>query len=528
MQTEVNAAFSPTNPAATNRAARDRVVVAGSADIYGAHSLETFSSVSALSYTHEDVKGFLDYPTSFPGNAANYWLTDASVQAWAYEEAYDNWQDTYGMDAVRVFYHSGHGGMDNNGVFQLPLGRGWDGRDWVFSSNMAFSNEELRYLFWSTCLSLRVFDGHSPIRTWWEPNRGGLRMLFGYETTSVDDPDYGKFFWEEWKTGKSFSRAFLDASWRISHDQIPSVMAVGENVEDARQRLNSERQFWSAPVGKGWYEWMWMQKSARERSLFKSVRPKDIAPLSLRAKFDDRKETAGLVRRLGVTRSASESPFVERNGVTRFTSSDANVSFDASGAMTVFFGEANIQNITPIAEDRAIDIARSFISSLDLDKGLQLELGPVRQRVTCGGTLKGSGEFGKPSVVETIVQYRQIHDGAASVNSSHGLVTVSIDNDGRVVNLFDATKRIEGPGKRSAATRVAPPGSGSAAQPDTEAQFRNKLRLIAGEKQSVTVLRDVVGYDYSTGVGHAVHQRDVEVDMGNNLKKRYKLRVPLV
>ena len=172
-----------------------KAIVSGSNDFYGANSLESFSSASGLSYTHEDAQGFLDYPTSFAGKGANFWFRDNGVQVWQYEEAFDNWQDTYGMDSTMVFYHSGHGNMDANGVFQAPLGAKWDNRDWAFSDRMAFANEELRYLFWSTCFSLRVSGPDNPVRTWWNPNKGGLRMLFGYETTSVDRPEYGQFFW---------------------------------------------------------------------------------------------------------------------------------------------------------------------------------------------------------------------------------------------------------------------------------------------------------------------------------------------
>ena len=65
---------------------------------------------------------------------------------------------------------------------------------------MRLGNEHLRYLFWSTCLSLRVFDGQNPIRTWHDANLG-MRMIFGFETVSWDSGDYGKFFWEEWIRG---------------------------------------------------------------------------------------------------------------------------------------------------------------------------------------------------------------------------------------------------------------------------------------------------------------------------------------
>jgi hypothetical protein len=54
-------------------------VVSGSNDFYGANSLETFSSASGLTYTHEDADGFLDYPTWFAGRAANYWRKDSGV-----------------------------------------------------------------------------------------------------------------------------------------------------------------------------------------------------------------------------------------------------------------------------------------------------------------------------------------------------------------------------------------------------------------------------------------------------------------
>ena len=79
------------------------------------------------------------------------------------------------------------------------MGAVWDDRSLALSSKMAFANEKLRYLFWSTCLSLRVHDGHSPDRTWRLANKGGLRMIFGYETVSYDSGRYGSEFWKQWK-----------------------------------------------------------------------------------------------------------------------------------------------------------------------------------------------------------------------------------------------------------------------------------------------------------------------------------------
>ena len=224
MKTTIIDDISPLAPVGRTKA--PKATISGSADMYGACSLEKFSSASSLSLTHEDAQGWLDYVTKFvPGN---FWYRDGGVQVWKYEEAYDNWQDTYGADAVVAFYHSGHGNMDANGVFQVPLGSKWDNRDWVFSNRMTLGNETIRYLFWSTCFSLRVFGAHNPIRTWHAVNKG-LRMVFGFETTSVDNGDYGKNFWNNYKQlaqGKPLGTCWLDASWQITHNQVPTVMAT--------------------------------------------------------------------------------------------------------------------------------------------------------------------------------------------------------------------------------------------------------------------------------------------------------------
>src|SRR3954470_21439577 len=90
------------------------------ANLYGAFSIETFCDVGSLSLTHDDTAGWLGYTEQF--SPRNFWYQDAGVRVWAYYEDYDNWQGTYGMDAVRSVYHCGHGGMDANGVFYVPMG----------------------------------------------------------------------------------------------------------------------------------------------------------------------------------------------------------------------------------------------------------------------------------------------------------------------------------------------------------------------------------------------------------------------
>ena len=82
-------------------------------------------------------------------------------------------------------------------------------------------------------------------------------MLFGYETVSYDNPNYGKYFWDEWRKGKSFSKAFLDASWRISHRQAPAVVACGATKNEAINRVFNERKLYWGAVSRNWWWWRW-------------------------------------------------------------------------------------------------------------------------------------------------------------------------------------------------------------------------------------------------------------------------------
>lgn len=519
----------PFAKARTQSAKGVKTVVSGSNDFYGANSLETFSSASGLTYTHEDADGFLDYPTSFAGKAANYWRKDAGVKVWAYEETYDNWQDTFGMDAVMVFYHSGHGNMSSSGVFQAPLGGVWDGRDWAYSNNMAFANEELRYLFWSTCFSLRVSGPDNPVRTWWNPNKGGLRMLFGYETTSVDDPNYGKFFWDEWKKGKTFARAFLDASWRISHDQVPVVMAAGTNATDAINRLNNERFFDRTPAGKGWYQWQWIGTLPTRSFANRTTVPKKLNGIILANKFADDKRLAQIAREVGVARTNAGTIQFDADGNRMMSSKTVQLNVNDEGALNLCFGKANFRNTSLLNENKAIKIAERLINDLDLKKGIELKQGNIRHRITCGGTLNGSGVLEKPSAIETIVQFRQSHNGVESVNSDHGLIAISVDNDGRVVNVYDSTKSVLGEVDKRTSNTSSPRDPKKSAKANIDRQFKKKIDKLAGDgKRKSSALRDLVGYDFSARIGTVVHQKNVEVDFGKNLKKRYKVRVQLV
>ena len=136
----------------------------------------------------------------------------------------------------------------------------WDNKDWVNSTQMLLGNERLRYLFWSTCLSLRVLDGQSPIRTW-NGRSPGVRMIFGWETVSWDSPVYGRRFWDHWNMRKSFSKAWIDAGWDAGHDQAPSAVGIGASQAEAQNRVFHEGENlgtlqWGA-AAQNWWWWTW-------------------------------------------------------------------------------------------------------------------------------------------------------------------------------------------------------------------------------------------------------------------------------
>jgi hypothetical protein len=527
--------WTPEDPFQTQKVkGKEKAVLGGTGDYYGACSIENFASVNSLSLTHEDAGGFLNYPTSFPGKAANFWFKDAGVKVWEYEETYDNWQDLYGMDAVMVFYHSGHGGMDANGVFQAPMGGYWDGRDRAYSNKMAFANERLRYLFWSTCLSLRVSGGQTPVKTWWNPNKGGLRMLFGYETTSVDNANYGTWFWDEWNKGKSFARAYLDASWRISHGQVPVVMAAGANQAEAVNRLNNERLFSQAPVSKGWYQWMWVGTIPSRALKYSTKIPKGTSALLLDNKLFDDDRISAIAKKVGVPQRNSGSILFDQYGNRMISSKLAQLNVNSEGALNINLGKPNFKNTTTIDEKKALKIAKEIISDLGFNKGIDLQQGNTRQKFTCGADTKGSGSVGKTEVVETIIQFRQQYDGVESINSDHGLLTISVDNDGKVTNIYNSTKVVTGISEKPKSGVADPKETTKSAGLTKEKQFEHKIRRIVsgsvgeGTKASgkANILNEKAGYDFSGNLGLPVYQQDVEIVLDKHFAKRFKIRIP--
>lgn len=521
--------------------------IGGSVDMYGACSIETFNSANSLSSTHEDARGWLDYATQF--TPANFWYGDGNVKVWMYEQPNDNFQDTYGADAVLAFYHAGHGIMDSNGVFYAAMGGSWDNRDNAASNRMVLGNDQAKYLFWSTCFSLRVLGQHTPIRTWHGSN-AGLRMIFGFETVSVDNPNYGRYFWEEWNNGKSFSQAWLDASWRIEQGQIASVCACASTQELARESLYNERAFNRADPGKAWYQWRWTDAGSN-RSANPSTGIFPIPSKLLIAEFEpinwNRQQEIAVnladAFNIGNKKHAVLNSFGNynfRNGSSSLTLNKKDNSFD------IVLAKPNIENSRQIDTNRAQKIAENLIQDFDLTKGMDIELYDVRYDFACGGSPKGSGTLEEPRIIGTTLEFRQFINGVPAVNRDGGNLRVTVDNDGKVTHVRNSVRSISNLSDKPKSASVAPPDpsirntrslgeSDIPSMDDLEVVFQEKLDKLFGHEggnsrdisNSKKVLSTDIGYDMSKSHGGIIATRLYEVDMGNGFQKLYRINAPI-
>jgi hypothetical protein len=535
MMALLSPAETPSTPEALNpfadtgtRAART------AAGMYGMCSVEDFmGTITDLDSTHEDVQGFYDFVAQF--TVPNYWLRDSAVQAWVYDQAYDNWQDQYGFDSTCVVYHSGHGSMDANGVYAAPMGGSWDGRDWIHSNEMRLGDNHARYVFFSTCLSLRVHEGHTPTRTW-HPANGGFRMLFGYETTSVDDPDYGANFWEEWGKNKTFCASWLDASWRIDRQQTPSVVACGTTTADATARLDTERQFERAAAATTGYAWRWRDGEARGRSRGANrALPARPAVAILAAPRSGTGRAAELAERFGIsgaptpTRARPGSPVLFGAGPTLLV-----VARDGSYEVTLAPPGEPVPDRDPAA---ARSTAEEAVRAFGLADEVDLVYDAVHLEHTASASTAGDGTVNEARVRQAVVSFRQVVNGLP-VTGGRGEVRVQVDGTGAVTSISDTSRPVSDLVERPGGTVAPPPRSGPVVAPEQvepllDQAVQRRLRRLAAGGQVPTFARTVpgsteVGYQFGSRSAAVVARRTVEVDCGAGLVKRYVVRVPVI
>ncbi|SFM60462.1 DUF6345 domain-containing protein [Rugamonas rubra] len=548
-------AGNPLQPAEAPRGKARAAAV--STDYYGAFSVEKFAAASSLTYTHEDAGGWLNYVQQF--QAANFWYKDAGVAPWAYYEQYDNWQDTYGMDAVMAVYHSGHGAMDGNGVFYAAMGSDWGGLGTnAVSSNMALGNEQVRYIFWSTCFSLRVLNGHNPIRSWSKSNLG-FRMLFGYETTSIDAPNYGKDFWNQWNKGKSFSQAHLDMSWYdVSTHQAPSVVACGASAAEAQNRLYNERLFSWGAVSRDYWHWRWyyaasLALAARARN---HKVPERITVAQLGIEQVGARLVRGIIDSLPLELALPQEVAANPAGIIVLEEGGRRISIDPHGTYDAQLGEPNLESGNELLLSATLLKANDVVRQFGLDRN-DITFDRVLYKYDCSGSTKGSGEIGTPRITETVVQFTQLIDGIPVIGPGEGKVAITFDNDANVTAVLDTTRRID---KLLDAFSAPLASDGAAPQSNGHnggASHRGNGGGLAGqrfgsidpqallanawqEKMKTWVLGNSMPERYSVvpdsyEIGYVIRgnsallvaREEVEVDCGGGFVKRFAIEAPL-
>jgi hypothetical protein len=236
---------------------------------------------------------------------------------------------------------------------------------------------------------------------------------------------------------------------------------------------------------------------------------------------------------VGISKRRAGTIKFDDNGNHVIGTSKIQVNVNREGALNICLGRPNLKNTVLLDEKKAVRIAQELIGALDFDQGIELKQGHVRHRFTCGGTLKGSGRIEAPVPVETIVQFRQSYKGLESVNSDHGLLTVCVDNDGSIINVYNSTRAILGEADKPRSIIASPPEKIETKAAETEAQFDRAVGGILGRRSNardrapgqVKVLSERVGYDFAGKMGLVVRQRNVDVVIDRDLRKRYKIRI---
>jgi hypothetical protein len=485
-------------------------------------------ALELLARTHADMNGFLDYVAKF--HVPNFRITEDDVSQWRFDPVFDDADGWRGVDSVRTYYHAGHGGMSPAGVFEAPLGAVWANRSSAFSSQMSLGDQKLRYLFISTCDSIRVTGGHDPIRTWMGAHHG-LRMIFGFGSLSLDAA-YGGDFFRRWNSGISFSRAWLETSWGVGHDQIVVIAACGATDAEAADRVWNERLFFGERVLDEWYWWLWVGHDPEEGKAWRGTDsplrvgtqvPPDTRHFRLERSRDER--AAVLAERFGIRweRAVPTDPDggdAVRESHTEFA---PRVVIAEDRALSILVAPVELSaELVPIERMRAS--ADEVISVLSSDGRHDFVFDRFTVAYHAGASRSGNSVA--PDIGAVVAHYRQSFDGVPVVRGGEGHVSVTLDRSGRVCGILDRSVEVS---ESVHVTEPSAPGADTSpidVQAMLDSAQRRHLDPCGAYKLYVEDGADEVGYRFAHGEGRLVALRDVTVEAGG-MRKRHRIEIPL-
>jgi hypothetical protein len=398
---------------------------------YAGVSVQVFpSGDAALSTPHNDVNAFLDYVRQF--NGINFHARDDDVREWRFNREYDNWQDSLGMDSVRVLYLYTHMGMATDGRYVAAMGRTWDNTFLADSTRMSFGDQRLRYLMLHGCDSLQMHGGQNPWRTWAQPNKGA-RMIFGFDGLTYDVGGLGAGFFREWNTGKSFSQAWQDAAFSTLTNHRPSSTACGATAEEAQDRLWNERLFHGGAVSDNWYWWRWAGPAVIEVVITITIPPSPMRLSVGRRPLDDR-VAQSLGDRFGLRSHLATAAVPEPGDEGADALVGPRLVLSPGGSCEAFLAEPD-RDARPIDLDAAREIAERTVRSLELDTELVFDALTVTEH---GGASR-DGDQTETAIADVTAHFRQVYEGTPMARGGDGHVSVTLDPAGTVCSISDRT-----------------------------------------------------------------------------------------
>ncbi|WP_233901906.1 DUF6345 domain-containing protein [Paracoccus denitrificans] len=512
--------------------------------IYGACSVETYRAAGALHAAHRDAGGFLDAVDRFA--TPDFWRRDGAVKSWIYDRQAVEHAPGRDMDSVRVFYHAGHGRMDEDGIFHLPMGSLWTGADACLTSDrMRLGSGALRYLFWSTSQSLRIGPGYSPLHSWVRANQG-LRMLFGFDSICWDSGRYGANFWHHWQMGKPFAQAWLDGAWDIAPDQSPVACACAPDRDVALAMLFGERQFRAQRGAAQYWAWRWHAPVAlyrREAALTEP--PAEFAAVRLVPAAEDRALARAVLSRLGLD--------------------PALVAADAQGAISVSHGPVRFQRrpdgrilleFEPGAPGRGLcemPPRRTLVSRAQnalrshgfLLPGTELVFDRVSLAMSATASLPRLDEPPAENLDEIIVQFRQSIDGIPVLTPDAGSLRLAMRPDGSVLRIESTLRRVAERMPARAHPHGMPDDPPAPLRPEgpPTPEPQTIARILA--QHSARLMRDLaargaaplslrilpgtteIGYGIRSNTARLVARQGIEIECVRGFRKRYWIQSDL-
>ena len=303
------------------------------------------------------------------------------------------------------------------------------------TNQMSLGEHTLRYLFLSACQMVST----SPGSTWFGP-ANGIRAVLGYDTLSVDSPDYGKFFFENWKRpGAKTTDSFLDASWRISHTQTPVVAFFGPDQATAASLRDNEEYFDHSAISSNSIAWSWYDA----RSLEKEFYMPNIADLMLHfAESSEPPAAADLMKNLSLSDDEMPIDTTILSGETVcFSTADGSVlaynKMSGSVDLKLAAFSQSAEAVT-FSDDEAIDDATAYLNRVqgallasDAPAGVSVELSPYEIRHTSAASADRSGSSSSEMLTHVTVVFRQLVSGIPTIGTG-GVVEVTL-NGSRVV-----------------------------------------------------------------------------------------------